>query len=137
MSRQEKPLPIINEDNAQYWRYARQHELRMQQCSRCGHIRFPASLVCPQCYAVEADWKRMSGKGTLYSYIIYHHAYHPAYQGDLPYAVGIVQLAEGPRMESSIVGCKLEDLKIDMPLEVLFEEVNDEVTLPKFRPQSG
>jgi len=137
MSRQEKPLPIINEDNAQYWRYARKRELRMQQCTRCEHIRFPASFVCPQCHAVEADWVRLSGKGTLYSYIIYHHAYHPAYREDLPYAVGIVQLVEGPRMESSIVGCRLEDLKIDMPLEVIFEEVADEVTLPKFRPQSG
>jgi uncharacterized OB-fold protein len=133
----EKPLPVVNEDNAPYWAYARQHELRMQQCATCGYIRFPPGLLCPKCHSLDHQWARLSGKGKLYSYVVYHHAYHPSYKNDLPYAVVIIQLAEGPRMESNIVGCKMEDLRIDMPLEVCFDDVTDTVTLPKFKPALG
>jgi uncharacterized OB-fold protein len=134
MSSYSKPLPVINSDNAPFWKYAKDHELRMQQCSGCGYIRFPAGIICPKCHSMEAQWVRLGGKGELYSYVIYHRAYHPAYKDDLPYAVAIIELAEGPRMESSIVGCKMEDLRIGMPLEVCFDDVTDEIALPKFRP---
>jgi uncharacterized OB-fold protein len=130
----EKPLPVINEDTAPYWEYCRKHELRMQKCQQCGYIRFPASIVCPRCHSLEAEWARLSGKGKVYSFIVYHQAYHPAYKDALPYAVAIIQLDEGPRMESNIIGCKMEDIKIDMPVEVSFDDVTDEVTLPKFKP---
>jgi uncharacterized OB-fold protein len=106
----------------------------MQKCQQCGYIRFPASIVCPKCHSLEAEWAKLSGKGRVYSFIIYHQAYHPSYKDDLPYAVAIIQLDEGPRMESNIIGCKMEDIKIDMPVEVVFDDVTDEVTLPKFKP---
>ena len=133
MSDYTKPLPIINEDNAPYWQYARRHELRMQQCAGCGHIRFPVSVLCPHCLSMEFQWTRLSGRGTLYSYVVYHHAYHPSYAADLPYIVAIIQLAEGPRMESNLVECNAADLRLDMPVEVIFDDVTEEVTLPKFR----
>ena len=126
----EKPLPIINEDNAPYWEYAKKHELRMQKCTRCGHIRFPVSIVCPKCHSMEAEWTRLSGKGKVYSYVIYH----PSYKDDIPYAVAIIQLDEGPRMESNITGCQMEDIKIDMPVEVYFDDVTEDISLPKFKP---
>ena len=130
----EKPLPIINEDNAPYWEYAKKHELRMQKCTRCGYIRFPVSIVCPKCHSMEAEWTRLSGRGKGYSYIIYHQAYHPSYKDDIPYAVAIIQLDEGPRMESNITGCQMEDIKIDMPVEVYFDDVTEDISLPKFKP---
>jgi uncharacterized OB-fold protein len=130
----EKPLPIINEDNAPYWEYAKKHELRMQKCTRCGHIRFPVSVVCPKCHSLEAEWTGLSGKGKVYSYVIYRMAYHPSYQNDIPYAVAIIQLDEGPRMESNITGCQMEDIRIDMPVEVYFDDVTDDISLPKFKP---
>ena len=130
----EKPLPIINEDNAPYWDYCQKHELRMQKCTGCGHIRFPVSLVCPKCHSMEADWVELSGRGKVYSYVIYHLAYHPSYKDDIPYAVAIIQLDEGPRMESNITDCKLEDIKIDMPVEVYFDDVTENISLPKFKP---
>jgi len=130
----EKPLPIINEDNTPYWEYAKKHELRMQKCTRCGHIRFPVSVVCPKCHSLEAEWARLSGKGKVYSYVIYHMAYHPSYKDDIPYAVAIIQLDEGPRMESNVTGCQMEDIKIDMPVEVYFDDVTDDISLPKFKP---
>ncbi len=130
----EKPLPVINEDTAPFWEYCHKHELRMQKCRQCGYIRFPASIVCPRCHSLEAEWTRLSGKGRVYSFIVYHQAYHPSYKDELPYAVAIIQLDEGPRMESNVIGCEMEDIKIDMPVEVIFDDVTDEVTLPKFNP---
>jgi uncharacterized OB-fold protein len=130
----DKPLPAINEDTASYWEYCRKHELRMQKCQQCGYIRFPASIVCPKCHSLEAEWTRLSGKGRVYSFIVYRQVYHPSYKDDIPYAVAIIQLDEGPRMESNIIGCEMEDIKIDMPVEVSFDDVTDEISLPKFRP---
>jgi len=83
---------------------------------------------------MEAEWTRLSGKGKVYSYVIFHLAYHPAYENDIPYAVAIIQLDEGPRMESNIVGCRMEDIEVDMPVEVSFDDVTDDISLPKFKP---
>jgi len=133
MTKYEKPLPVTNEDNAPYWEYCHKHELRMQKCTPCGHIRFPVSVICPKCHSMESEWTRLSGKGKVYSYVIYHLAYHPSYKNDIPYAVAIIQLDEGPRMESNITGCKVEDIKIDMPVEVYFDDVTEDISLPKFK----
>jgi uncharacterized OB-fold protein len=130
----EKPLPVINEDNAVYWEYCRKHELRMQKCSHCGHIRFPASILCPECHSMDSEWTKLSGKGKVYSYIIYRLAYHPSYKDDIPYTVGIIHLDEGPRLESNITGCQPEDIQIDMPVQVYFDDVTEDISLPKFRP---
>lgn len=130
----DKPLPVINEDNKPYWEYCKKHELRMQKCSSCGHIRFPVSIICPRCHSLEAEWTKLSGKGKVYSYVIYRMAYHPAYKNDIPYAVAIIELEEGPRMESNVTGCKPDDIKIDMPVEVYFDDVTADVSLPKFKP---
>jgi uncharacterized protein len=129
-----KPLPVINAETKPYWEYCRQHELRMQKCTRCGHIRFPISILCPQCHSQDSQWEKLSGKGTIYSYTVYRVAYHPAFKDDIPYMVAIIQLDEGPRMESNIIGCKPEDVKIEMPVEVSFEDITAEVSLPKFKP---
>lgn len=134
MNTYEKPLPVINEDTAPYWKYCQKHELRMQKCLQCGYIRFPVSIICPKCYSMEAEWTRLSGKGKVYSFIIYRLAYHKSYENDIPYAVAIIHLDEGPRMESNITGCKVEDIKIDMPVELYFDDVTEEISLPKFRP---
>jgi uncharacterized protein len=129
-----KPLPIINAETKPYWEYCQKHELRMQKCTQCGHIRFPISILCPQCHSLDSQWEKLSGKGTIYSYTVYRVAYHPAFKDDIPYVVAIIHLDEGPRMESNIFGCKPEDVRIEMPVEVSFEDVTAEVSLPKFRP---
>ena len=131
-----KPLPIITDDNRQYWQYCKKHELRMQKCHNCGYIRFPPSLVCPQCHSMDFEWEKLSGQGKIYSFVIYRMSYHPSYADDIPYTVAIIQLAEGPRMESNITDCKVEDIRIDMPVEVYFNDLTDEVSLPKFKPVS-
>ena len=134
MAKYDKPLPLVDEDTAPYWEYCKKHELRMQKCTQCGYIRFPVSIICPKCHSMEAEWTKLSGKGKVYSFIIYRQAFHPSYENDIPYAVAIIKLDEGPCMESNINGCKMEDIKIDMPVEVYFDDVTDEVSLPKFKP---
>jgi uncharacterized protein len=130
----EKPLPVIDDDNRKFYEFAHQHELRMQQCTDCDHIRFPPGIVCPRCHSMQAEWTKLSGKGKVYSYTVYHIAFHPAFQKELPYTVAIIQLEEGPRLESNITGCKTDEIKIDMAVKVYFEDVNADLSLPKFKP---
>ena len=137
MANYAKPLPLINAETQLFWEYCKKHELRMQKCVQCGHIRYPISLVCPRCSSQEAEWTPLSGRGTVYSFTVYRVAYHPAFQDDIPYVVAIIQLVEGPRLESNIIGCKVEDVRVEMPVIVSFDDVTAEVTLPKFKPDNG
>jgi len=129
----DKPLPRPSEDTAPYWEAAQRGELRMQACGECGHVRFPPSLLCPRCLSEKTEWRRLSGRGKVYSWIVVHQSQHPAFNADTPYNVVIVELAEGPRLHSQLVDCPNDEIRIGMAVEVVFERVNDEVTLPKFR----
>jgi uncharacterized OB-fold protein len=130
----DKPLPAINEDTAPYWEGTRAGELRAQRCADCAHLRFPPSILCPRCLSERAEWQRLSGRGKIYTYIVVHRPQHPAFFSDAPYNVAIVELEEGLRTHTTIVGCANEDLRVGMPVEVVFEKIDDEVTLPKFKP---
>jgi len=130
----EKPMPAINEDSAPYWEGTRQGELRAQRCSDCGHFRFPPAILCPKCLSEMAEWRCLSGRGKVYSFIIVHRPIHPAFLEDAPYNVAIIELEEGLRMHTNVVECPDEELRVGMTVEAVFEKINDEVTLPKFRP---
>jgi uncharacterized OB-fold protein len=130
----EKPLPLANEDTQPYWQACRQGELRLQKCADCGHVRFPPSVLCPRCLSDSSSWEKMSGHGRVYSWIVVHRPQHPAFFEDVPYNVVIVELDEGPRLHSRIVGCANEEIAIGMPVEVVFEKKNDDVTMPYFKP---
>lgn len=129
-----KPLPHVDDDNREYWEYCKNHDFRMQKCTSCGYIRFPCSIVCPECHSMEAEWTKLSGKGKVYTFTVYRRPYHPAYKDDIPYVLAIIELEEGPRMESNVTGCPVEEVKIDMPVEVYFDDVTPEFAIPKFRP---
>ncbi len=130
----DKPLPAINEDTAPYWEGTRAGELRAQRCADCAHLRFPPSILCPRCLSEHAEWQRLSGRGKIFTYIVVHRPQHPAFFSDAPYNVAIVELEEGLRTHTAIVGCANEDLRVGMPVEVVYEKIDDEVTLPKFKP---
>jgi uncharacterized OB-fold protein len=129
----EKPLPNINSDNREFWLACRNHQLKFQRCEECGHIRWPASIICPVCHSTKADWIVCSGKGKVYTFIIYHVAFHPAFADDIPYVVAIVELDEGPHLLSNIVGCTPEEVACEMPVEVVWKDVNEDVSLPVFK----
>lgn len=129
------PLPVPNADNAGFWEGCRAHELRLQRCRACGTYRHHPRPMCPRCNSFEYEWPRVSGHGTLFSFTIAHGPTLPAFQGQVPYNVVVVQLEEGPYMVSNLIDHTDEDLRIGCAVEVAFEDVNDSVTLPKFRPR--
>ncbi len=128
-----RALPEPTPETEHFWEGTRELELRLQRCDKCDHVYFPPRPFCPKCSSREVSVFRASGRGTLASYVINERA-HPAIEG--PYAIALVELEEGPRMMSNIVGCAQtpEALKLDMPLKVTFEVQNDEITLPMFEP---
>ena len=129
-----KPLPIPSEDSGPFWAAARQHKLSLQRCKSCGSFRFPPSPVCPECTAEGGEWTALKGRGRVFSFVVFHRAYHKSFEGDLPYAVAVVELEEGPRLLSNIVGIPADKVRCDMPVQVVFEDVTPECTLPKFKP---
>jgi len=129
----EKLLPRIDEMSRPYWEGAKRHELLLQKCQECGHYRYPPGETCPSCLSDRLEWVKVSGRGSVYTWTVFHQAYHPAYKDDIPYAVVVVELEEGPRMITNLVNCRIEDIKMGMPVEVAFDDVTEEVSLPKFR----
>ncbi|MEA3358978.1 MAG: Zn-ribbon domain-containing OB-fold protein [Thermodesulfobacteriota bacterium] len=132
-----KPLPKPNSDTRPFWNGCRDHELRFQRCKECGHVRWPPSIICPRCYSTETEWVVSNGKGRIYSFVVYHVAFHPAFKDEVPYVTAIVELPEGPHLLTNIVECDTLEVKCDMPVEVVWEDINEEFSLPKFKPTSG
>lgn len=131
----QKPLPFVSEVNRPYWDAARRHELVLQRCQECGHYRYPPGDTCPRCLSDRLAWVKVSGRGSIYTWVVFHQVYHQAFANDAPYAVVVVQLEEGARLVTNLVDCQTEDIEIGMAVEVVFDDVTEEITLPKFRPQ--
>lgn len=131
-----KPLPIPQPESEFYWGKAKEHELWLRQCGDCGGTYFYPRDICPACFSRKTEWVRSSGRGTLYSFAIVHRAPHPAFQGAIPYVVAMVELEGGARVPTNLIGIEPspEKIKIGMTVEVVFDDVTPEVTLPKFRP---
>ncbi len=131
-----KPLPQPTPDTQPFWDGCREHRLRFQKCRQCGYIRWPPAIICPLCHSFEAEWIEASGRGKIYSFAVYHKAFHEAFEKDLPYVTAIVELEEGPHLLSSIVGCRPEELRCELPVEVVWDNVTQDFSLPRFKPLS-
>ena len=128
-----KPLPQPTAQSQPYWDACASGELRLQRCDACGAWWFPPAERCPECLGTRWTWTPASGRGRVYSFVVYHRAYHAAFAPDLPYVVALVELEEGPRVISNLVGCAVESVRCDMAVEAVFEQVAEGVHLPKFR----
>lgn len=128
------PLPVVPDYEQPFWEGAKRGELLLQQCGACGVTRYPMSPICADCLSEDTEWVPASGRGTVESWIIYRQAFHPGFIDALPYNVAWVALEEGLRLTTNIVGVELDQIAVGMPVEVVFEEANEEITLPKFRP---
>ena len=137
MTEYAKPLPQVSAEMRPFFEAARRHELVVQRCRGCGAHRFPARDICSRCLSRESDWTRVSGRGAIFTWAVMHQVYHPGFAAEVPYAVVLVALDEGPHMISNVVGVPPSDIRIGTPLEVVFEAVSPEVTLPKFRVARG
>ena len=129
-----KPLPVITENSRPFWDAAKRHELSLQKCNNCGKYWYPSGPVCPFCWSRDYEWAKLSGRGKVSSWVIFHQRYFESFSEDIPYNVAQVELEEGPRITTNLVGVKNEDIRMDMPVHVVFDDVTPEVTLPKFRP---
>lgn len=129
-----KPLPVVATWARPFWDAARESRLMLQHCDDCGKVIFYPRLSCPHCFSNNLGWQPASGHGTIYSYTVVEANAPSAFANDIPYVVAVIRLEEGVQMLSNVINCDLAQLRCDMPVEVVFERLNDEFTLPKFRP---
>ncbi|MFB8130304.1 MULTISPECIES: bifunctional MaoC family dehydratase N-terminal/OB-fold nucleic acid binding domain-containing protein [Streptomyces] len=130
-SKAARPRPVVNRDNAGFWEGVGRHQLLIQRCGGCGTLRFPWLPGCGACGSPEWDTVEASGAGTVYSYVVMHHPPFPAF--DPPYAVGLIELAEGVRIVSNVIGVPYDKVRIGMPVRLRFERYDEELVLPVFR----
>ncbi|WP_394432537.1 bifunctional MaoC family dehydratase N-terminal/OB-fold nucleic acid binding domain-containing protein [Streptomyces sp. SGAir0957] len=145
-----RPRPVVNRDNAGFWDGVAAHQLLIQRCGDCAALRFPWLPGCNRCGSQEWDTVRAGGEGTVFSYVVMHHPPFPAF--DPPYAVGLIELAEGVRIVSNVVGVPADEVRIGMPVRLEFlrvdaervdaecvdaERVDAEYELPVFRAFEG
>jgi len=128
------PNPEHPELTRPFWEAAKQHRLVIPWCGRCSEYFWYPRQVCPRCLQDGWEWAPVSGKGRLYSFTLVYQPQNPVFNEEIPYPFAMIQLDEGVRIVSNIVDCVIEDLRVDMPLEVTFEDVTDEWTLFKFHP---
>jgi uncharacterized protein len=128
---QGKPQPTPSAESAPFWAGATERKLLLPQCNNCGQFWFPPSRRCPHCLSAEFEWQESSGQGRIYSFVVFHRVYHPAFEADVPYAVAIVELDEGPRLIANIIGTPPGDIRCDMRVRVVFED-RGEQTIPQF-----
>lgn len=128
-------IPPSSELTAPYWEAARQERLVLQKCNECSHTLFPPGANCPECTATDLAWTEVSGRGTIYTFTIARRPPHPILAPLCPLAIAVVELDEGPRLMTNVVGCDPEDVEIGMGVQVAFEAIDDsDVVLPVFRP---
>lgn len=128
-----RPLPHPPPESQPFWTGARAHRLMIPRCNSCGKAWMPASALCPHCLSSDTGWEQASGKGIVFSFVVVHRVYHPYFADKVPYVVAVVELAEGPRLLTGIVGIEPEKVRCNMAVEVVFDDATDEVTIPKFR----
>jgi uncharacterized OB-fold protein len=127
-----RPRPALTQDNAFFFEGARRGELLIQRCASCGTLRHPPRPACARCRSFEWDTVVASGRGTVYSYVVVHHPQVPAF--DYPLPIAVVALEEGTRLVADLVGVAPDAVRVGMPVVVDFVAVDDDLTLPMFRP---
>jgi uncharacterized OB-fold protein len=131
-----KPLPTPSPESRPYWDGCKNHELWLPFCRPCQRFYFYPRDFCPHCFSWDTEWRQVSGRGKVYTFAVQYRVWHPAWAADVPYVTALVELDEGPRLYTTLVGVDADPAQIrcDMPVEVVFEDVSEEISLPKFRP---
>jgi uncharacterized OB-fold protein len=133
----DRPLPNPMTPEAKpYWEGLKAQKLMLPKCNACGHVFWYPRVACPKCQARDIGWVQSKGRGTLHSFEIGHQSFNKAFKVAVPYVLAMVELAEGPRMLSNLINIEPDPKKIkcDMPVEVVFQKLTDDVTLPLFQP---
>jgi uncharacterized OB-fold protein len=128
----QRPAPIVTEDSAAFWDAADDGRLVAQRCAKCGRLRHPPRPMCPECHSLEIEMATLSGRGSVYSYAVLHHPQNPAF--DYPVLAALVDLDEGIRVVSNLVGIAPEEIRIGVPVQVEFVPTDGDHRVPVFRP---
>jgi uncharacterized OB-fold protein len=129
-------LPVIDPETAPFWAGTKQRKFLIRHCNACGRSHFYPRHACPNCWSDNCEWRAASGRGRVFSYTVIHHNDTQPFREMLPYIVALIELEEGVRVTANIVEGTPEVVHIGMPVEVVYEHVTDEVTLPQFRPRT-
>lgn len=130
------PRPAPTHDSEPFWAATADGELIVQHCNACGHNQLYPRMLCVACHRQELDWWPASGRGTVYSVTVVRRAPSLHFVDDVPYAIALVDLVEGPRLMANIVGCPPQDVTIDLPVVVDFDDLAGGVRVPRFRPEA-
>jgi uncharacterized OB-fold protein len=128
-----RPIPAPDERSAEFFSAAKEGRLLIKRCSNCGRYMAPQRDICDACTSEKLEWAQASGKGTIYSFVIMHQILHPGFRDEGPYNVASIELEEGPRIISNIVGTPNGEIRVGMKVEAVFEELAGGVSVPKFR----
>jgi uncharacterized OB-fold protein len=128
----QRPAPLVTEDSAAFWDAVDDGRLVAQQCAQCGRLRHPPRPMCPECHSLAVELTALSGRGVVYSYAVLHHPQHPAF--DYPVLAALIDLDEGIRVVSNLVGIEPDDIRIGLPVEAEFVSTDGDHRVPVFRP---
>jgi len=127
-----RPRPATTIDNQFWFEAAKEHKLVIQRCASCKTLRHPPRPRCDQCGSYEWDTVEASGKGSIYSFVVVHYPQVPSF--DYPLPIGLIELEEGTRLVADLVGIEPDQVKVGMPVEVEWQDLDEDLTLPAFRP---
>ncbi len=129
-----KHFPRPTPETEVYWQGCRKHELLLQRCTQCNEFQFYPRIICTKCTSENLEWVKATGRGRVLTFTIVRRAVSEAYAADVPYVIALIQLDEGPKMMSNVVQCDPETLVVGSPVQVVFEDWSDEISVPQFRP---
>ncbi|MBI4764930.1 MAG: Zn-ribbon domain-containing OB-fold protein [Deltaproteobacteria bacterium] len=130
----QKPIPVMQPWTKEFWKATKDHILLIQTCKECKSKIFYPRKFCPECWSGNLDWIEAGGKGKVFAFTITRDMVEPKFMTDLPYVLAMVTLEEGIRMMTRIVECDPEKVEMGMDVEVVFEDISEECSLPMFRP---
>lgn len=133
----DRPRPDYEPEAVPYGDALREHRLTVQHCLECGEHFFPPSTRCPGCLSDRLEWLDVAGSGTVWASVTLHRAYQPAYEGDVPYNIAIVELDEGPKVWTNVVGVPPSEVVVGMRVAVRFDDVAEDLTLARFVPEAA
>jgi uncharacterized OB-fold protein len=128
-----RPVPTPEERSTEFFKAAKEGRLLIKRCAACGRFLAPQREMCDACSGERLEWVEASGRGTLYSFVVMHQILHPGFRDEGPYNVVMVELDEGPRIISNVVGTANSEIRAGMRVEAVFEELTEDVSVPKFR----
>jgi uncharacterized OB-fold protein len=128
-----RPMPQADEESREFFEGARRHELMLMRCKSCGTWRLPSRPRCHACWSTDTEWAKASGRGTLYSFGLMHQKF-PGFDAETPYNYALVELEEGPRIVTDIVGVSNDELRVGMAVVAYYDDVAEDCTIVRFTP---